>query len=367
MHTRSRGVAFAQQRRPDELVDVFHTVDRCWYEAKVVNVHDSSVEVFVFILGTSITVLPTELAPFRSQSNWKATVQEGDLVEILSQDNYVLARCRAYGPETDIMVTTASLATRDFYFPGTHIERSKVQFLCNLQPNDLVDAYDTYDRKWAEAVIVDCGKFPVFKVHFRGWGSFFDQEIMMTDIAPPYTHVENWRGELREGSRVELLVNHYRSRYDHKQERRWYPANITAVNGDELTITSSYLICSADPADHQDDDLHILRSDERICKPGTHIDISRRDTEHHGLAFDRRARWGRNYDEITRIRQQPQEQPTLQAESSVLECVICMQRCKTVVLQPCLHLCCCTECSSQVQTCPICRKRVQRRLKIFMA
>ncbi|XP_078579680.1 baculoviral IAP repeat-containing protein 7-like [Branchiostoma floridae x Branchiostoma japonicum] len=54
-----------------------------------------------------------------------------------------------------------------------------------------------------------------------------------------------------------------------------------------------------------------------------------------------------------------------------LLCKICMCRKSNVVLIPCGHFCCCAECANAIcrrkQACPICRKRVQKIQKTFLA
>jgi hypothetical protein len=55
-------------------------------------------------------------------------------------------------------------------------------------------------------------------------------------------------------------------------------------------------------------------------------------------------------------------------------CVVCMEREKSVVLMPCLHLCICQECTDQLiahsgrkkAMCPVCRQLIQNHIKPFM-
>jgi hypothetical protein len=48
-------------------------------------------------------------------------------------------------------------------------------------------------------------------------------------------------------------------------------------------------------------------------------------------------------------------------------CVICQDRIKNMLLLPCKHLCLCEECSghAQVSSCPICRKPIKEKMKVF--
>ena len=48
------------------------------------------------------------------------------------------------------------------------------------------------------------------------------------------------------------------------------------------------------------------------------------------------------------------------------ECKICMDRDKTVLFEPCMHLCCCNICSMKVKSCPICRSRIHKKVNVFV-
>ena len=43
-------------------------------------------------------------------------------------------------------------------------------------------------------------------------------------------------------------------------------------------------------------------------------------------------------------------------------CVVCLDREREVVLDPCRHYCLCGECSNSLTECPICRKRIQKKI-----
>lgn len=51
-------------------------------------------------------------------------------------------------------------------------------------------------------------------------------------------------------------------------------------------------------------------------------------------------------------------------------CVVCQDREKCILILPCKHLCLCSECNSLLRNynrqCPICRRRVQKTMKIFV-
>ena len=46
-------------------------------------------------------------------------------------------------------------------------------------------------------------------------------------------------------------------------------------------------------------------------------------------------------------------------------CIICMEKPRDIVFVDCSHLCCCQACSDKVTNCPLCRKQVTSKLKVF--
>ncbi|XP_031622109.1 E3 ubiquitin-protein ligase LRSAM1-like [Contarinia nasturtii] len=57
-------------------------------------------------------------------------------------------------------------------------------------------------------------------------------------------------------------------------------------------------------------------------------------------------------------------QSTTEMES---ECVICMEESCKIIFLPCGHLCCCLNCHSTIENCPMCRAHIERRIKIIQA
>ena len=47
-------------------------------------------------------------------------------------------------------------------------------------------------------------------------------------------------------------------------------------------------------------------------------------------------------------------------------CVVCCDARSCVVLRPCKHLCMCDACAEKVETCPICRTKIEEREQIFV-
>jgi hypothetical protein len=51
----------------------------------------------------------------------------------------------------------------------------------------------------------------------------------------------------------------------------------------------------------------------------------------------------------------------------LITCVICLDRVRGMVFQPCMHLCCCPLCAAAASSCPMCRRSIDSRLKIFLS
>lgn len=47
------------------------------------------------------------------------------------------------------------------------------------------------------------------------------------------------------------------------------------------------------------------------------------------------------------------------------DCNVCMDAAIDVVLLPCRHLCSCSSCAEKLGDCPLCRKRIERTIKVF--
>ncbi|NWU89663.1 LRSM1 ligase, partial [Upupa epops] len=47
------------------------------------------------------------------------------------------------------------------------------------------------------------------------------------------------------------------------------------------------------------------------------------------------------------------------------ECVVCMEQETQMIFLPCGHICCCQTCCEQLHTCPLCRKDIAQRIRVF--
>ncbi|XP_074968515.1 E3 ubiquitin-protein ligase LRSAM1 isoform X1 [Phalacrocorax aristotelis] len=57
--------------------------------------------------------------------------------------------------------------------------------------------------------------------------------------------------------------------------------------------------------------------------------------------------------------------PLLQWDEKKSECIVCMERETQMVFLPCGHVCCCQSCCERLHTCPLCRKDITQRIRIF--
>ncbi|NXT88471.1 LRSM1 ligase, partial [Anhinga rufa] len=57
--------------------------------------------------------------------------------------------------------------------------------------------------------------------------------------------------------------------------------------------------------------------------------------------------------------------PPLQWDEKKSECIVCMEQETQMVFLPCGHVCCCQTCCERLHTCPLCRKDITQRARIF--
>jgi len=49
-----------------------------------------------------------------------------------------------------------------------------------------------------------------------------------------------------------------------------------------------------------------------------------------------------------------------------IRCIVCFEREKEVVLNPCRHLCCCNVCAGVMHACPLCRSPIESKTNVFI-
>ncbi|NXJ39420.1 LRSM1 ligase, partial [Ciconia maguari] len=57
--------------------------------------------------------------------------------------------------------------------------------------------------------------------------------------------------------------------------------------------------------------------------------------------------------------------PPLQWDEKKSECVVCMEQETQMIFLPCGHVCCCQTCCERLHICPLCRKDIAQRIRIF--
>lgn len=72
-------------------------------------------------------------------------------------------------------------------------------------------------------------------------------------------------------------------------------------------------------------------------------------------------------EEAVNIAQTPEMAPSAASAELVSECVICMDHPSKIIFLPCGHLCCCPNCEQSVELCPMCRGKIERRIKVINA
>lgn len=94
------------------------------------------------------------------------------------------------------------------------------EWINTLQVGDFIDAVDTYG-KWYESIVAKI-KNDVITVHYRGYPGpwVYNRTQAISSIRPAYTHVHNWRNDLKSGDIIE---------YSSSSER-WYRGIITHMN-----------------------------------------------------------------------------------------------------------------------------------------
>jgi hypothetical protein len=55
------------------------------------------------------------------------------------------------------------------------------------------------------------------------------------------------------------------------------------------------------------------------------------------------------------------------SDNQSYQCVVCLESNRDCIFLPCLHMCCCKKCSSQMTQCPICRMVIEKIQSVFLS
>lgn len=79
---------------------------------------------------------------------------------------------------------------------------------------------------------------------------------------------------------------------------------------------------------------------------------------------------GDNKQIMSIIKKKEAEKQLIQEELEKLQdeknCVICLENPKNILFLPCKHISCCSECSSQVKECPMCRAKIDQKIETYL-
>eukprot|EP00330_Aristerostoma_sp_ATCC50986_P012055 CAMPEP_0114584600 /NCGR_PEP_ID=MMETSP0125-20121206/8269_1 /TAXON_ID=485358 ORGANISM="Aristerostoma sp., Strain ATCC 50986" /NCGR_SAMPLE_ID=MMETSP0125 /ASSEMBLY_ACC=CAM_ASM_000245 /LENGTH=138 /DNA_ID=CAMNT_0001779091 /DNA_START=835 /DNA_END=1248 /DNA_ORIENTATION=+ len=63
--------------------------------------------------------------------------------------------------------------------------------------------------------------------------------------------------------------------------------------------------------------------------------------------------------------QSPLIRPLSNPDDSKQDCIICMEKIREIVFLPCCHFLTCPLCAPKVPKCPMCKKKIEKNLKIY--
>ena len=77
----------------------------------------------------------------------------------------------------------------------------------------------------------------------------------------------------------------------------------------------------------------------------------------HGLIED---------DSVTFLARITADEPQICERCEERSCRVCLKEEVCIVFEPCAHLATCSKCSPKLSECPICRKKIDRKLRVFV-
>lgn len=99
-------------------------------------------------------------------------------------------------------------------------------FGSSLKTGDYLDALDD-EGCWQEAVVKSVSENTV-GIHYRCWSDKYDSQLTKDSprIAPPYTHTQDWRSQLKVGASICVL-----------KERVWVPLKVASTGNGKISYT----------------------------------------------------------------------------------------------------------------------------------
>ena len=111
---------------------------------------------------------------------------------------------------------------------------------------------------------------------------------------------------------------------------------------------------------------HRSSNEWRFAAPqDTREDAPIRETASQPAALSSMRQDSLNSDTELLRRQLHEANEQLSAERDKSLCAICLDKERDVIVKPCNHYCLCGSCSREVSECPMCKKRIQKREKVF--
>jgi hypothetical protein len=191
------------------------------------------------------------------------------------------------------------------------------------------------------AFIVVCFIVAWFLLHQQGAMSLarkrapMDKKAQKISRSPKFTRIEDVFKDFRKRcAKVELETSCDIGEMEHEKCLGWLFSLMTEGMKLQAAVIKELDDC--------EDRRSLVKIQEELATILATLNRQRRDLEH---AFERRKlAWLRD---------------------DAFLCVVCLERTKCILLLPCAHVCLCEACDVSLHTCPVCRKIVVTKHKVF--
>jgi hypothetical protein len=75
----------------------------------------------------------------------------------------------------------------------------------------------------------------------------------------------------------------------------------------------------------------------------------------------------KDFERQTRKKRRESEEDIDSDEDDKTQCVICMYESREVLFVPCGHVCSCTKCAEDIETCPMCRATIKQSHRAYIS